>query len=155
MRSLNAPDYSVLPNTAYPYMGSNRAGYIGATGNPNPWLLKVAPDTALWQNNVERYNHDPRYGIVATVGMGGALTGVPTTGTFVDLTEASRFHTGRFDRANPRANYPMRPIIAGNAAARVNPAANWYSGGYSNSLVTQSDVLSAMLAKPSTGGYSG
>ena len=71
MRSLNAPDYSVLPNSAYPYMGSNRAGYLGATGNPNPWLLKVAPDTALWQNNVERYNQDPRYGIVATVGMGG------------------------------------------------------------------------------------
>jgi hypothetical protein len=155
VRDLNHPSYADAPNTAYPYLGSNRAGYLGATGVPNPYLLKVAPDTALWQNNVERRNFDVRYGIVATIGMAGSAEGVPTTGTFVDMTDNTRFHTGRFDRANPRANYPMRPVIAGNASARTNPAAQWYAGGYTTNLVTQSDVLSAMLQKPSTGGYSG
>ncbi len=155
MRGLNAPNYADLPNTAYPYLGSNRAGYIGATGIPNPWLLRVAPDTALWQNQIESRNVDPRYGIVATVGMGGSQAGVPATGTYVDMSSATRFHTGRFDRTDPRAVYPLRPIIAGNSAARVNPAAAWYGPGYTNTLLTSSDVLTAMLAKPSYGGYSG
>jgi hypothetical protein len=155
MRSLNAPTYADLPNTAYPYLGSNRAGYIGATGIPNPFLLRVAPDTALWQNQVRRYNQDPRYGIVATVGLCGVNTGIPTSGTFVDMSDNTRFHIGRFDRASPRANYPMRPIIAGAAAARLNPAASWYGPGYVSTLASQSDALSAMLSKPSFGGYSG
>lgn len=156
MRSLNPPNYAEAPNGAYPYLGSNRAGYIGATGNPNPWLLRVMPDTELWQQQVTRYNNDPRYGIVATIGMGGAFGGVPTTGTFVDLSESSRFHVGRFDRTNPRAAYPLRPIIAGANAARINPAQQWYAPGYVDGLpVSQSDVLSAMLAKPGTGGYAG
>ena len=155
MRLLNAPNYADTPNTAYPYLGSNRAGYIGATGVPNPYLLKVAPDTALWQNQVMAYNRDPRYGIVATVGLCGVNGGIPATGTFVDLSEATRFHVGRFDRANPRATYPLRPIIAGASAARINPAQTWYGPGYTTTLVSQSDQLSAMLAKPSYGGYSG
>jgi hypothetical protein len=155
VRSLNTPSYADLPNVAYPYLGSNRAGYIGATGIPNPYLLKVMPDTRLWQTQVESRNVDPRYGIVGSVGMGGAQIGVPATGTFVDMSEASRFHIGRYDRAEPRAMYPLRPIIAGNNAARTNPAAQWYGPGYTTTLQTQSDVLSAMLAKPSVGGYSG
>lgn len=155
MRSLNAPNYADVPNAAYPFMGSNRAGYLGATGNPNPYLLRVAPDTLLWQNQVQRYNQDARYGIVATVGMAGVNTGVPTSGTFVDLSDNTRFHIGRFDRASPRANYPMRPVVAGAAAARINPAAQWYGPGYTSVLTSQSDTLTAMLAKPSVGGYSG
>jgi len=155
MRGLNAPNYADLPNTAYPYLGSNRAGYIGATGIPNPYLLHVAPDTALWQNQVMRYNQDSRYGIVGTIGLCGVNTGVPTSGTFVDLSDATRFHTGRYDRCSPRANYPMRPIIAGAAAARINPAAQWYGPGYTSTLISQSDALTAMLAKPAVGGYAG
>lgn len=155
MRLLNAPSYADLPNVAYPYLGSNRAGYLGATGLPNPWLLRVMPDTALWQNHVQAYNADPRYGIVASVGTCGVNIGVPTTGTFIDLGPASRFHTGSWGRTEPRANYPMRPIIAGAAAARVNPALSWYNAGYVSNIQSSQDLLSAVLAKPGFGGYSG
>jgi hypothetical protein len=113
------------------------------------------PDTALWQNQVMRYNQDPRYGIVATVGTCGVNLGVPTSGTFIDLGPATRFHFGSFGRTEPRANYPMRPIIAGASAARINPALSWYSGGYSNTLQSSSDMLSAVMSKGTYGGYSG
>jgi hypothetical protein len=155
MRTLNAQDTQSLPNNAYPFLGSDRPGYMGATGLANPWLLKVAPDTALWQNQVTQRNFDSRYGIVATVGMAGVSEGVAKTGTFVDLSDASRFGQGSWRRANPRANYPMRPIVLGNAHARTNPAQAWYTGGYTSALPGMSDQLSAMLNKPSTGGYSG
>ena len=155
MRSLNPPSYADVPNGAVPWPGSGRAGYIGAVSSPNPYLLRVAPDTALWQNQIEAYNADPRYGLVASVGTAGVNIGVPKTGTFVDMSEATRFHMGRFARSDPRAFYPLRPIIAGNASARINPALAWYSGGYTTALPSMSDQLSAMLNKPSIGGYSG
>jgi hypothetical protein len=154
MRFLNPPSYASTPNDAAPWTGSGRAGYIGQVSNANPYLLKVAPDTLLWQQQVYRPASAPGYGIVASVGMGGRV-GVPTTGTFVDLGDDSRFHVNRYARTEPRAHYPLRPVIAGAASARINPATvqGWYGPGYTSQLASQSDVLSAMLAKPSTGGY--
>jgi hypothetical protein len=155
MRSLNAQEFQSAPNFAYPFLGSNRAGYLGATGLANPWLLKVAPDTKLWQDQVTQRNFDSRYGIVATVGMAGVSEGVAKTGTFVDLSEFSRFGQGSWRRTNPRAAYPMRPIVLGNQYARTNPTQQWYMGGYTSSLPAMSDQLSAMLNKGSNGGYAG
>jgi len=155
MRSLNSPSYAQAPNDGSPYTTSDKPGFIGAAENANPYRLKTAPDTLLWQNQVTDYNQDPRYGIVATVGMAGAQSGIPKSGTFVDVSAGTRFGVGSFARTEIRTAYPLRPIIAGAGAARINPALSWYTPGYTSALPSQSDQLSAMLNKPSTGGYSG
>jgi hypothetical protein len=155
MRSLNPQEYFSTPNVGNPYVTSAAPGFIGAQSNVNPWALKVMPDTTLWQNQVTRRNFDSRYGIVATVGMCGASEGVATTGTFIDLSEGTRFNQGSYIRANPRAAYPMRPIILGNQYARTNPTQQWYAGGYTSAVPSMSDALSSMLNKPATGGYAG